>query len=449
MKALRGTSAKLSAQSTRGLGELAHGSTDAAEDPVGSLQLVKPQGAFRREVLEWRSNDAAGKHSLQDLLARLAGVSPALAPYLLDRYADSDGLILDPFCGSGVVPFEAALRGLNVRAFDPHPLCVAVSRAKVSPVELAEVAVALQRYGLRKPINLAKYSESFKPFFHVETFRELLNLQQAVYADSDTRVARFIFAVALDLLHGPNPSFFSVRTAYRGSVSVDEQCRWNAQRCVEPEFRALAPRILKRTAGLLRDTFSRPLNSGRFSDGGWDRINSDRNISVNSDPRNLSQVRSDSVSLILTAPPVPGGNDLNSQDFNAQQWLRRWFADAPVVKRGPSSESWECYMNELLVEFARVMKRGSKAILCFDGSGRWRTSPEEQVTDLVEEQLGRFWRVEGVLVQPPSAINPDQVVEEGIRGPIRGPGAPSAATLRQALARGGGLYSRALVLSRR
>ncbi len=436
MKALKGTSAKLTVHSMQ---DSARGSDGLAT----SLQLVKPQGAFRREIAEWRSNDAAGKHSLQDLLSRLAGVSPALAPYLLDRYADPDGLILDPFCGSGVVPFESALRGLNVRAFDPHPLCVAVSRAKLSPVELADVAVALQRYGLRRPINLSKYSESFKPFFHVETFRELLNLQQAVFSDSDTKVARFIFAVALDLLHGPNPSFFSVRTPYRGSVAVDEQRRWNSQRGVEPEFRALAPRILKRTAGLLRDTFSRPLSSMRSFDGGWDRSGSDRNISVNNDARNLSMVRSDSVSLILTAPPVPGGNDLNSQDFNAQQWLRRWFADAPVVKRGPSAEGWESYMNELLVEFARVLKRGAKAVLCFDGAGRWRTSPEEQLSELVEEQLGRFWRVEGVLVQPPSSINTDIPTHE------MGRSSSSGATLRQALAKGGGLYSRALVLSRR
>lgn len=433
MKALRGTSAKLSAPSINGEDKSSQGQAHASEIAAGPLQLVESQGAFRREVSEWRSNDAAGKHSLQDLLSRLAGVSPALAPYLLDRYADYDGLILDPFCGSGVVPFEAAIRGLNIRAFDPHPLCVAVSRAKVSPVELAEVAVALQRYGLRRPINLARYIDSFKPFFHVETFRELVNLQQAVFNDADTRVARFIFAVALDLLHGPNSSFFSVKTAYRGSVAVDEQREWNYQRNIEPEFRALAPRILKRTAALLRDTFSRPLSSSRSWDSSWERSNIDRNISVCNDPRDLSQVRSDSVSLIITAPPVPGGNDLNSHDFNAQQWLRRWFADAPVVKRGPSIEGWESYMNELLVEFARVIKRGSKAVLCFDGAGRWRSSPEEQVADLVEEQLSRFWRVEGVLVAPHAA----------------GSRLPGSLTHGATVARGAAVYSRALVLSRR
>ncbi|MCL5428010.1 MAG: DNA adenine methylase [Candidatus Marsarchaeota archaeon] len=55
--------------------------------------------------------------------------TPELAGMLLGTYAKSNIAVLDPFCGSGTVLFEAAKRSLQCTGTDINPMAVEISRA--------------------------------------------------------------------------------------------------------------------------------------------------------------------------------------------------------------------------------------------------------------------------------------------------------------------------------
>lgn len=63
--------------------------------------------------------------------------------------------LLDPFCGSGTVLYEAALAGLNPFGSDSNPLARLVTRAKLTPIDRdvvgEELALIMQRYPLLAP----------------------------------------------------------------------------------------------------------------------------------------------------------------------------------------------------------------------------------------------------------------------------------------------------------
>ncbi|WP_426261949.1 hypothetical protein [Sphingomonas sp. DC1200-1] len=59
--------------------------------------------------------------------------------------------LLDPFCGSGTVPFEGQLGGLNVVGADSNPLARLITTAKLTPIDVAaarqELASVLENHG--------------------------------------------------------------------------------------------------------------------------------------------------------------------------------------------------------------------------------------------------------------------------------------------------------------
>ncbi|NJN98717.1 MAG: hypothetical protein HC875_33830 [Anaerolineales bacterium] len=109
------------------------------------LQAVLP---FQQEIpLPNRRNLRYGPHGIHEYrgkffpqlvrsLLNIAGVSPA-------------SLILDPMCGSGTTPTEAALLGCQAIGLDLNPLSVLMSRAKYASLTI-------------QPDELIKAYQSFK-----------------------------------------------------------------------------------------------------------------------------------------------------------------------------------------------------------------------------------------------------------------------------------------------
>jgi site-specific DNA-methyltransferase (cytosine-N4-specific) len=59
---------------------------------------------------------------------------PQIASKLNDRYVPKNGLILDPFCGSGTTLVEAILHGHSVRGNDINPFAILLSNVKSHPL---------------------------------------------------------------------------------------------------------------------------------------------------------------------------------------------------------------------------------------------------------------------------------------------------------------------------
>src|SRR5689334_2972771 len=67
---------------------------------------------------------------------------PPVAAALIEQFSSPGDLILDPFVGSGTTLVEAAVRGRRSIGTDIDPLAVAVSRAKSTTLDAADVSRA-------------------------------------------------------------------------------------------------------------------------------------------------------------------------------------------------------------------------------------------------------------------------------------------------------------------
>jgi len=321
-----------------------------------SLQLVEDKdsvaGDYKRLVGELWTAQQRQMHSLHYIISYRGSFKPELPDFCIRRYSDKGAIVMDPFTGRGTTALQANLLGRIAWASDVNPLAVKLTRAKVNPVGLDEVVLKLNEVDFRRPVDLTGYQEHFSPFYHPDTYRELLNLK-AFLRSKDDYVNRFIELIALSRLHGHSPGFFSAYTFPQISIPPERQKLINKKRKQVPEHRAVAPRIIKKAAQSLRDGFT----------GDFYEIGSANRIEV-SDARNLHWVGNNAVDLIVTSPPF-----LDKVDYLTDNWMELWFAGisprkfAENVIMCSSLEQWSEFISGVLKEMLRVLKPDGYAVV--------------------------------------------------------------------------------------
>jgi hypothetical protein len=372
-----------------------------------ALRVVENSPFYREEVQLWSEEAPEVSHSLHGLIAYPESFNPELPSYFIRKYSKRGEVVLDPFCGSGATALEAALQGRVAYASDLSPLAHLLTAAKLDPADITEVTLRLQKVNFRRPINLDLYRARFAPFYDVDTFREICNLR-AFLAECDDRVARFIAATALSLLHGHSAGFFSVYTFPQVSVTPEEQEIINLKRRQIPDYRSVVPRILRKTASSLRDGWPTALRA-------LDKLHK----TAVADARNLSYIPSSSVDLMVTAPTLPG-----ARDFTGELWLRYWFAHVPIPQMPEPFEAsdlgpWLDFMNEVLLEAARVIRVGGRCVLDLQEihTRSGVINLEEEILALIEQSLARYWDVECVLINTPKFARLKNCLKE--RDPLK------------------------------
>lgn len=358
-----------------------------------NLKLVESLVHYHEEQALWSEDGAASAHSIHNLLNLPDSSRPEFAQYFIDRYSAAGDVVLDPFCGSGTVPMEALLRGRIAYASDANPLAMIATEARLDPADITEVTLFLQMINLRKPVNAGVYRQVFSSFYDLNTWRELVNLKAALAGNSE-RTARFVQALTLSLLHGHTASYLSVYTSPQVAITPDEQENLNIRRRQSPDYRALIPRLLRKSAMVMRDGVTTSMRKSRAQQ----RVG-------NSDARDLRFIPGSSVHLVLTSPPVPSG-----RDQVMDMWLKNWFAglsdDAvsrklyPVVDSGPDAiERWLEFMGEVLLEAARVVVPGGRAVFNLGENPIVRAAElDQRLLTLVQEGFSRYWEPECTLI---------------------------------------------------
>ena len=87
----------------------------------------------------------------------------------------TDSIILDPFCGSGTILYEAQHFGLNPIGMDNNPLAITLSLAKTQPINIKETLEHSKKLVDRaKQIDSnAVVYESVAKYFHEKTLRQI------------------------------------------------------------------------------------------------------------------------------------------------------------------------------------------------------------------------------------------------------------------------------------
>ncbi len=344
------------------------------------LSLVENLPLYRREEAVF---DEGEPHSLHGIIAYPSAIDPDLVGFFVRKYSTRGDVVLDPFCGSGVVGLNAAMTGRVVFMSDSCPLHVRLSSGMLLPADITEVTLKLGEINTRRPVNLSLYREYFSPYFDSDTYRELVNLKVYLEQKKD-RVSRFMEVLALGLLHGQSAGHFSVPTSPHISLTPTEQEGSNLQRKQFPDYRAIIPRLLKRCAAVSRDGIPSALAVG-----------ADKHRASVCDARNLKYVPTGAVKLVVTS--IPGiGVSLGSR---SDQWLRQWFIgmdptrlSAQVLEDG---QAWSMYMNEVLFELARTVQSGGRVCLVVE-------DPTNVLEDILLEEvlpgLSSYFVAEGVVL---------------------------------------------------
>lgn len=361
-----------------------------------ALKLVEAPIHEEREVNLWPREDDDRGHSLHYLVSYPVSFPWSLPHFFIHKFTQKGDIVLDPFCGSGTTLLEAGLSGRVAYGVDSDPLAVRIASAKLSPADITEVTLKVQDLNFSRPaVLLGRFQEFFSPFFDVATFRELLGLKQYLETYRENPLSQkdntlnFVEALAISLLHGHSAGYLSTYTYPQIAISPQEQYDLNLKRRQRPDYRAVAPRLLRKAAIVTSDGVPVAL-----------RMRPSLHKVACADPRDLGFVDTGSVSLTMTSVPYPGMRDLRQE-----QWLKVWFSGLEGQSAWHPSfdslENWSDYMNEVLLELARVTKPGGRAVLdtreiSIDGMP---VCLDRELLQLVDSELGRYWMPDVTLLQ--------------------------------------------------
>lgn len=181
---------------------------------TGDAKSVRPP---RGEHLPWSpACTTATDCTFHQIAPYIGRIKTTIAAYLVREFTQPGQTVLDPFCGSGVIPLEASLLGRRVIANDINPYAVLLTRAKLraprtEAVTLDRLLMAWKAATRRIPMqDLRKVPSWVRGFFHRETLRRALALRDELVARADW----LLLACLLGILHHQRPGFLSFPSSH-------------------------------------------------------------------------------------------------------------------------------------------------------------------------------------------------------------------------------------------
>jgi hypothetical protein len=301
-------------------------------------------------VNEFWTSKQREAHSLHEVSYR-ACFKPQLPRFFIDRFTVPRDIVYDPFMGRGTTLVEAALAGRTPAGCDINPLSAILAQPRLAPPTAEEVAARLDALDLSLAVS---YPRELEVFYHPDTLREICALREYLLARESRgtldAVDRWIRMVAVNRLTGHSPGFFSVYTLPPNqAASLDAQAKINARRRQVPPRRNVRTLIGAKTRSLLADCDSATRAM---------LLRSTQRASLLTGPaRSTPQIKSGSVSLVVTSPPF-----LDIVDYAADNWLRGWFCgidtSAVEISMHRKVHQWQAAMTDVFHELARVLRPG-------------------------------------------------------------------------------------------
>ncbi|QIZ78066.1 DNA methyltransferase [Ferrimonas lipolytica] len=145
-------------------------------------------------------------------------MKPALAYKLVEAFSSVGDKVLDPFSGSGTIPFEAALNGRESYGLDIGLLATTLSNAKMkrpNRENVTQIIESLEAYIANsepseasiKDANEVKFNKSIPEYFHEDTFKEILCARDFFIENHDSQSADWalVMSCMMHILHGNRP----------------------------------------------------------------------------------------------------------------------------------------------------------------------------------------------------------------------------------------------------
>jgi site-specific DNA-methyltransferase (adenine-specific) len=249
---------------------------------------------------------AAPQHYMCSYMAMFP---PELPHYFIERFTQPGDTVLDPFCGRGTAPVEAAAQNRIGIGNDLNPLAVALTRGKLSNPTIDDVLARINEleteYDSSEWRHFSGAPRKIRMIFHIKTLRQLMFLKRELDWSIPGTDA-FLTAVLMGALHGsskgflslPMPNTFSMGWGYIASKIEEDPVKWS---CPDRD-----------TFEVIRERVKRQLAKGYLTGSGK---------AIYGDVRDLDQkIDHGSVQLLFTSPPY-----LKVIKYGLYNWIRLWF----------------------------------------------------------------------------------------------------------------------------
>ena len=350
------------------------------------LKLVQPQQFSEQVEVDLGASPKNG-HSLQTALSYLSLWQPSVVRHIIDRFSVKGQTVLDVHCSAGSTGVDTLAMGRHFIGCSNEHALVKLARARVNPADLAEVVLRLQFMNLKRPVDIRGFQAPWPVFFDVDTYCELMNVKSSLRGSCD-RVDDFIFFVVAGILHGHTVGHLSAYSSPQAALSPEAQAALNRKRSEIPSYRAVSPRIIKKTASILRDGIPSSLLDRAL----------ERSV-LFAEPNNLEGVGTGKIDLALLCPEQPG-----AIEHGLRSWIRSWWLGVDLPESRPTFstvDAWHEHMSEELLEAARVVRRGGRAVVRVS-KGRIGTKVlnyREQLSAVLASCLPNYWSLEGTIVE--------------------------------------------------
>jgi len=275
-------------------------------------------------------------------------MKPGLAAVLVGLFTRVGDTILDPFSGSGTIPFEACRQGRRGIACDLSPLAQCISAAKVTPPTPNEandlVGELERRLSKGRGPSTALGETEIENFYDPETWREILVAREffaQAEAATDLHPAHWLVKASVaHILHGNRPYALSRRS--HGIIPIPPK----------------GPTVYKSLIASLREKVTR----AKLDTLGPDFV---RGHSYRASCFELP-LHNGEADAVITSPPF-----LGTTEFLRQNRLRLWFCGWDYQRQAAEKSSgafleYHKTLNayaQLLVEVKRVLKPSGLAML--------------------------------------------------------------------------------------
>ncbi len=315
----------------------------------------------------WHGSFNGRESTIQQLSPYIGKMKSGMAKVLIDLYSDSGSIVLDPFCGSGVVPLEAALARRSAWANDLNPYAYVLTRGKLEAPPSEEAAIEkakaylerIEQESLSNDLNGA--SDWVREFFHPDTLREILTAFLLLIQGEEY----FLLSCLLGILHHQRPGFLSYPASHL--VPYLRTKKFSPEQFPEMyEYRDVRSRLLAKVKRAYRRP-KLPVN--------WQ----ERECQVWCENAMALPIKDETVDVIISSPPYFG-----ALDYARDNRLRLWFLGHKDWKEIDESltASKNVYipqMSACLKEMCRVLKSGKRCVLVLgdvERNGKTRRTAE-------------------------------------------------------------------------
>jgi len=292
----------------------------------------------------WQSQKGRWAAPQHYMCSYMAMFPPELPHYFIERFTKPGDTVLDPFCGRGTAPVEAAAQNRIGIGNDLNPLAIALTRGKLSNPELNDVLARIDdlesKYDSSDWTYFSGAPKKIRMIFHINTLRQLMFLKRELNWSVPGTDA-FLTAVLMGALHGNSPGFLSLpmpNTFSMGWGYIAKKIKEEPEKFSCPD---------RDTFEVLRTRVKRQLAKGKLTGSGK---------TIYGDVRELDkEIKHDSVHLLFTSPPY-----LKVIKYGLYNWIRLWF----LTDSGSHKEVDEILDDtHAIVEYLEFMKETLTATL--------------------------------------------------------------------------------------